>query len=126
AFGGLLVAVVVKYADNILKGFATSISIVLSCLVSVWLFDFHITKAFCLGTALVIFATFMYGKYSAPPPSPDKPVASPTPLDSCDDSDTASNEGGIPLSDLVIHNNDIDEDSDKVGIINSRSTNKQD
>ncbi|KAJ1942856.1 hypothetical protein EC988_006382, partial [Linderina pennispora] len=67
AVGGLIVAVVVKYADNILKGFATSISIILSCLASVWIFDFRITKAFVFGTALVIYATYMYGKYAGGP-----------------------------------------------------------
>merc|ERR1712129_189734 len=34
AIGGLIVAVVVKYADNVLKGFATSFSIILSCIIS--------------------------------------------------------------------------------------------
>ncbi|KAJ2760352.1 UDP-galactose transporter Gms1, partial [Coemansia nantahalensis] len=74
AGGGLIVAVVVKYADNILKGFATSISIILSCLASVWLFDFHITPIFLAGTALVLYATYTYGKeetaQKAPSPLP--------------------------------------------------------
>ncbi|CAM0135403.1 unnamed protein product [Umbelopsis sp. WA50703] len=61
AIGGLIVALVVKYADNILKGFATSISIILSMLVSVWLFNFIISGPFVLGAALVIFATRLYG-----------------------------------------------------------------
>ncbi|VDM57315.1 unnamed protein product [Angiostrongylus costaricensis] len=37
AYGGLIIALVVKYADNILKGFAVSLSIILSSLIS-WLF----------------------------------------------------------------------------------------
>ncbi|KAJ1823158.1 UDP-galactose transporter Gms1 [Coemansia sp. RSA 2599] len=61
ALGGLIVAVVVKYADNILKGFATSISIILSCLASVFIFDFHVSAVFVAGTALVIYATYLYG-----------------------------------------------------------------
>jgi UDP-sugar transporter A1/2/3 len=61
ALGGLIVALVVKYADNILKGFATSISIILSSVVSVWLFNFSVSGSFLLGAAFVIYATYLYG-----------------------------------------------------------------
>lgn len=61
AFGGLVVALVVKYADNILKGFATSISIILSSIISVWLFNFSVSISFLLGATFVIYATYLYG-----------------------------------------------------------------
>ncbi|PHZ15721.1 nucleotide-sugar transporter [Rhizopus microsporus ATCC 52813] len=61
AFGGLIVALVVKYADNILKGFATSISIILSSIISVWLFNFAFSGTFLVGAAMVIYATYLYG-----------------------------------------------------------------
>jgi solute carrier family 35 (UDP-sugar transporter), member A1/2/3 len=60
ATGGLIVAVVVKYADNILKGFATSLAIVLSCIVSIYLFGFQLTLQFTFGTILVIASVFLY------------------------------------------------------------------
>ncbi len=43
AWGGVVVALVVNYADNIAKNFATSISIVISFLASVFFFNFEIT-----------------------------------------------------------------------------------
>ena len=60
--GGLIVAMVIKYANNILKGFATSSAIVLSCIVSMALFDFQLTFLFALGSSLVIFSIFLYSK----------------------------------------------------------------
>jgi UDP-sugar transporter A1/2/3 len=45
ATGGLLVAVVVKYADNILKGFACSLAIIISSVISIFLFGFQVTKS---------------------------------------------------------------------------------
>lgn len=60
ALGGLLVAVVIKYADNIMKGFACAISIVVSAIFAVFLFNFEITLLFCLGTAMVLVATSLY------------------------------------------------------------------
>ncbi|KAL3900541.1 MAG: hypothetical protein SGCHY_001272 [Lobulomycetales sp.] len=60
ALGGLIVALVVKHADSILKGFATSISIVLSCIASVYLYDFTITNSFLAGTVLVLLASHLY------------------------------------------------------------------
>ena len=69
AFGGLLVALVVKFADNILKGFATSFAIILSCFASVYLFEFHMSTNFLVGTTLVILAIYIYSKmpYQASP-----------------------------------------------------------
>ncbi|XP_068459044.1 solute carrier family 35 member A3b [Clinocottus analis] len=67
ALGGLVVAVVIKYADNILKGFATSLSIIVSTLVSYFLLeDFNPTGLFFLGALLVIAATFLYSKEGKP------------------------------------------------------------
>ncbi|KAM3604452.1 uncharacterized protein V6R79_011184 [Siganus canaliculatus] len=62
ALGGLVIAVVIKYADNILKGFATSLSIIMSAVISYFLLkDFSPTGLFFLGSLLVIGATFLYG-----------------------------------------------------------------
>ncbi|XP_018583668.1 UDP-N-acetylglucosamine transporter-like isoform X2 [Scleropages formosus] len=67
ALGGLVIAAVIKYADNILKGFATSLSIILSTLISYfWLQDFEPTSVFFLGAVLVIAATFLYGYEGKP------------------------------------------------------------
>lgn len=43
AMGGVIVALVINYADNIAKNFATSISIIISCVASVAMFDFEVT-----------------------------------------------------------------------------------
>ncbi|KZT23952.1 hypothetical protein NEOLEDRAFT_1046525, partial [Neolentinus lepideus HHB14362 ss-1] len=60
--GGLITAVVIKYSDNILKGFATSLSIILSFLASVVLFHFRITPSFVLGSSTVLISTWMYNQ----------------------------------------------------------------
>ncbi|XP_064284194.1 UDP-N-acetylglucosamine transporter isoform X1 [Passer domesticus] len=73
ALGGLVIAAVIKYADNILKGFATSLSIILSTLISYfWLQDFVPTSVFFLGAILVIAATFLYGYDPKPAGNPIK------------------------------------------------------
>lgn len=73
ALGGLVIAAVIKYADNILKGFATSLSIILSTLISYfWLQDFEPTGVFFLGAILVIVATFLYGYEAKPAANPSR------------------------------------------------------
>ncbi|KAK7101952.1 UDP-galactose translocator-like [Littorina saxatilis] len=73
SFGGLVVAVVVKYADNILKGFATSAAIVLSCVASMYFFDFQLTMQFSVGASLVMLAVYMYSHFVPAPPKPATP-----------------------------------------------------
>lgn len=61
AVGGLIVANVVKYADNILKSFAAAVSILLLGYISwIWLNDFTPTVYFFGGTGCVIVATYLY------------------------------------------------------------------
>jgi len=62
--GGLVTAMVIKYSDNILKGFATSLSIVISFLASVTLFDFKMTITFVLGSVIVLLATWLYNQHT--------------------------------------------------------------
>lgn len=62
AFGGLLVAVVIKYADVIMKNFAASGAIVVTAIVSVVLLGSSVNGLFVVGVALVIYAMFLYGK----------------------------------------------------------------
>ncbi|XP_067382796.1 UDP-galactose translocator isoform X5 [Channa argus] len=94
AFGGLLVAVVVKYADNILKGFATSFSIIVSTVTSIYLFGFHVDLLFTAGAGLVIGAVYMY--------SLPKPPSSGTSSLGSSSSSTASlpsprKDGGVEM-----------------------------
>lgn len=66
ATGGLVVAVVVKYADNVLKGFAASAAIVLSCVISSMFFqDSTISATFALGAAIVCGSAYTYS-YTPP------------------------------------------------------------
>ncbi|KAG0145504.1 hypothetical protein CROQUDRAFT_63820 [Cronartium quercuum f. sp. fusiforme G11] len=58
--GGLLNALVIQYADNIAKGFATSVSILLSFVASVVLFDFKLSLGSILGSGLVILSTWLF------------------------------------------------------------------
>ncbi|KAI8334056.1 nucleotide-sugar transporter-domain-containing protein [Blakeslea trispora] len=61
ALGGLLVAIVVKYADNILKGFATSLSIIVSGVISIYLFHFQPSGVFMVGAFIVMLSSYLYG-----------------------------------------------------------------
>lgn len=60
AFSGLVVAVVMKYAGNILKGFAVAFAVIITSIASIFLFDFQFTIQFGIGILLVIGATFLY------------------------------------------------------------------
>uniref|UniRef100_A0A8D0G544 Solute carrier family 35 member A1 n=1 Tax=Sphenodon punctatus TaxID=8508 RepID=A0A8D0G544_SPHPU len=59
--GGLYTSVVVKYTDNIMKGFSAAAAIVLSTVASVMLFGLQITVTFTLGALLVCISIYLYG-----------------------------------------------------------------
>ncbi|XP_006013700.1 CMP-sialic acid transporter [Latimeria chalumnae] len=59
--GGLYTSVVVKYTDNIMKGFSAAAAIVLSTIASVLLFGLQITITFSVGAMLVCVSIYLYG-----------------------------------------------------------------
>mmetsp|Transcript_21562 Transcript_21562/g.46901 ORF Transcript_21562/g.46901 Transcript_21562/m.46901 type:complete len:452 (-) Transcript_21562:333-1688(-) len=62
ALGGLTVAAIIKYADNILKSFAAAMSIVGSTIISAWVFGFSISKLFAWGCLLQIISIWLYAR----------------------------------------------------------------
>lgn len=65
AIGGLLVAVVIRYADNIQKAFATSLSIVLCSLVSAGVLGHSLPMGLLVGACLVAGSVVLYAKAEA-------------------------------------------------------------
>nr|XP_033793918.1 CMP-sialic acid transporter isoform X3 [Geotrypetes seraphini] len=61
SMGGLYTSIVVKYTDNIMKGFSAAAAIILSTIASVVLFGLQITLTFTLGTLLVCISIYLYG-----------------------------------------------------------------
>lgn len=66
ALGGLLVAMCIRYADNILKGFSQSFAVVFACVGSVFLFNFVPTWLFLVGSSLVVVSVYLYSRFPAP------------------------------------------------------------
>ncbi|KAL3808751.1 hypothetical protein ACHAXA_010944 [Cyclostephanos tholiformis] len=60
AGGGLVVAAVIKYVDNILKSFSTAVSIMTSTIVSAYVFGFTISGLFVGGCTFVFVAIVLY------------------------------------------------------------------
>jgi len=60
AGGGLLVAAVIKYADNVLKGMATGVSVCFGSVCSVFLFGTILSGQFFTGASLVLGSVYFF------------------------------------------------------------------
>lgn len=60
AGGGLLVAAVIKYADNVLKGLATGVSVCFATGVSTVLFGTPVTGQFALGALTILVSVYFF------------------------------------------------------------------
>uniref|UniRef100_A0A183BL12 UDP-galactose transporter n=1 Tax=Globodera pallida TaxID=36090 RepID=A0A183BL12_GLOPA len=63
SLGGLLIAVVIKYADNIMKAYAQATAILGAAFGSWLIFNFVPNRLFAFGTALVALSVYLYNGY---------------------------------------------------------------
>ena len=61
SFMGLIVSVVLKYADSVLKVYSTSVAMLLTTVVSIYLFDFQASIQLWLGIIVVSVALYLHG-----------------------------------------------------------------
>lgn len=60
ALSGIAVSMVMKYADNIVKVYSTSVAMLLTAVVSVFLFHYHLSLAFFLGSTVVSVSVYLH------------------------------------------------------------------
>lgn len=65
ALSGIAVSMVMKYADNIVKVYSTSVAMLLTAVISVFLFGFHLSLAFFLGSTVVSVAIYLHSTNKA-------------------------------------------------------------
>jgi UDP-sugar transporter A1/2/3 len=68
AGGGLLVAAVIKYADNVLKGLATGVSVCFATAVSTMLFGTPLSGQFTVGAAFILASVYFFSNPMASTP----------------------------------------------------------
>ncbi|KMZ70640.1 CMP-sialic acid transporter 4 [Zostera marina] len=60
ALSGIAVSMVMKYANNIVKVYSTSVAMLLTAVVSMFLFQFHLSLAFFLGSTVVSVSVYLH------------------------------------------------------------------
>ena len=60
AGGGLLVAAIIKYADNVLKGLATGVSVCFATAVSTVIFATPLSGQFTVGATLILISVYLF------------------------------------------------------------------
>lgn len=63
ALGGLLIAVCIRYTDNILKGLSQSVAVICACFGSIIFLDFILTKLIMVGISLVVISVYIYSRF---------------------------------------------------------------
>ncbi|KAM4087914.1 hypothetical protein ACB094_07G031800 [Castanea mollissima] len=60
ALSGLAVSMVMKYANNIVKVYSTSVAMIFTAVISYFLFGFHLTYAFGFGSVTVVISVYIH------------------------------------------------------------------
>ena len=76
AVGGLIVSAVLKYADSVLKGYATSASVILTGILSAALFGTTLDLHFVLAVVNVTCSILLYGSLGSTPAQDIRPTPS--------------------------------------------------
>jgi UDP-sugar transporter A1/2/3 len=79
AFNGLAISAVMKYANVIVKTISTSLSLLLSAVISLWLFHFKPTITLFDGIFIIFCAIYCYNYESTLAPSPASASGGSTP-----------------------------------------------
>lgn len=65
SIGGIVVSLVLKYADSVLKGFGSALSVICTGFICVIWLNFHPTHEFLVGSALVLFSVILFSSSSS-------------------------------------------------------------
>lgn len=69
AVGGIVVGIVIKYCDNVLKNFGQAGSVILTMIVAIPVFHQWPSQLFLFGVVLVVSSTLMYTSFNVQAPS---------------------------------------------------------
>ncbi|KAJ5905122.1 uncharacterized protein N7473_002038 [Penicillium subrubescens] len=100
ALGGIISTFAISHTQRDPRCLATTSSIILSIIGSIWLFDFELTASFFLGSAAVLVATHYYGNPSFNPAAVKVGGMRPPPIRIDSYEKDSGLDNGSPVGDL--------------------------